>query len=114
MNNTPQTNANSAMNVVRFRPRNASAFPKKRAGNASTHNVCALLDLSRYELCDHSRHDPDSRKPGLDDFRHRMRVSIAAFFFLIALVGLAAADVLKLEEVQMSCPIETTPCGPLI
>jgi len=43
-----------------------------------------------------------------------MRVNIAVFIFLIALAGLAAADVIKLEKAQVSCPIETAPCGPLI
>ena len=43
-----------------------------------------------------------------------MRVNIAALIFLVALAGLAAADVLKLEETQMSCAIETVSCGPLI
>jgi hypothetical protein len=114
MNNSPQTSANFGINVVGFRRRDAGAFPKKRARDVATHDVSELLDLSRYELCDHSRHDPDSRKSGLDDFRHRMRVNIAALIFVVALAGLAAADVLKLEEAQMSCPVETAPCGPLI
>jgi hypothetical protein len=114
MSNSPQTSANFKINVVRFRPRDASAFPGKRTRDVSTHDVYDLLDLSRYELCDHSRHEPDSRKPGFDDFRHRIRVNIAALVFLVALVGLAAADVLKLEETQMSCAVETVPCGPLI
>jgi hypothetical protein len=114
MNNSPQTSANSGMNVVRLRRRDATAFPRKRTRDVATHDVCELLDLSRYERCDYSRHEPDSPKSGLDDFRHRMRVNIAALIFLVALVGLAAADVLKLEETQMSCAVETVPCGPLI
>jgi hypothetical protein len=118
MNNSPQTSANIGanigMNVVRFRQRDASALPKKHTRDVATHDLCDLLDLSRYELCDHSRHEPDSPKSGLDDFRHRMRVNIAALIFLVALAGLAAADVLKLEETQMSCAIETVSCGPLI
>jgi hypothetical protein len=114
MKNSPQTSSNFGMNVIRFRPRDASAFPKKRTRDVVTHDVCDLLDLSRYELCDHSRHEPDSPKSGLDDFRHRMRVNIAALIFLVALVGLAATDVLKLEKTQMSCAIEAVGCGPLI
>ena len=43
-----------------------------------------------------------------------MRVNIAALIFLAALVGLAAADVLKLEKTQMPCAVATFPCGPLI
>jgi len=114
MHNLPRTSANFETNVVRFRPRDTGAFPKERTRDVATHDICDLLDLSRYELCDHSRHKADSQKSGLDDFRHRMRVNIAALIFLVALVGLAAADVLKLEETQMSCAIETVPCGPLI
>ena len=123
MNNSPQTTANSGgksgINVVRFRRRDASAFPRKRTRDVATHDlathdICELLDLSRYERCDYSRHEPDSPKSGLDGFRHRMRVNIAALIFLAALVGLAAADVLKLEKTQMSCAVETVPCGPLI
>jgi hypothetical protein len=114
MGDTPRTSPNFERNVVRFRPRDAGPFPEKRPPDSAAHDVCALLDLSRYELSDHSRCDPHSRKSGLDDFKHRMRANIAALIFLVALAGLAAADVLKLEEAQMSCPVETTPCGPLI
>jgi hypothetical protein len=105
MNDTPQTSANFEMNVVRFRSRDATALPGRRARDVSTHDICEGLDLSRYELRDHSRHDPDSGKPGLDDFKYRMRANIAALIFLVVLVGLAAADVLKLEA-QVSCPVE--------
>jgi hypothetical protein len=89
LNNTPQTTA-------RFRPRDAAAFAAKRALDASTDNICDLLDLSRYELSDRSRNDSDLQKDGPDDFEHRMRANIAALIFLVALVGLAATDVLKL------------------
>jgi hypothetical protein len=110
MDDTPQTSANFEMNVVRFRSRDATAFPGKRARDVSTNDVCEVLDLSRYELRDHSRHDPDSRKPGLDDFKYRMRLNIAALIFVVALAGLAAADVLKLEA-RISCPVETACYG---
>jgi hypothetical protein len=84
------------MNVVRFRPREATAFAEKRALDASTGNTRDLLDLSRYELSDRSRNDLDLQKDGPDDFEHRMRVNVAAMIFLVALAGLAATDVLKL------------------
>jgi hypothetical protein len=96
LNNTPQTTESFAMNVVRFRPRDATAFAEKRAQDASTGNICDLLDLSRYELNDRSRNDLDLQKDGPDDFEHRMRANIAALIFLVALAGLAATDVLKL------------------
>jgi hypothetical protein len=84
------------MNVVRFRPGDATAFAEKGALETSTNNICELLDLSRYELSDRSRNDLDSQKDGPDDFEHRMRANIAALIFLVALAGLAATDVLKL------------------
>jgi hypothetical protein len=98
------------MNVVRFRPRAATAFPKKRALDAPTNNICELLDLSRYELRDRSPHGLNSQKDGPDDFKHRMRANITALVFLVALTGLAAAEVLKLEA-QISCPTTMAPCG---
>src|ERR1019366_6402641 len=97
------------MTVVRFRPRQATAFPEKRARDASTNNICELLDLSRYELRGRSRSALVSEKDDSDDFKHRMRANIMALIFLVALVGLAAADVLKLEA-QISCPTKTAPC----
>jgi hypothetical protein len=51
----------------------------------------------------------DSPKDDADDFKHRMRVNITALIFLVVLVGLAAADVLKLEA-EISCPTKTAPC----
>jgi hypothetical protein len=98
------------MTVVRFRPREATAFPEKRALDASTNNIGELLDLSRYELRGRSRNALDSQKDGPDDFKHRMRANIMALIFLVALAGLAAADVLKLEA-QISCLTKTAPCG---
>jgi hypothetical protein len=97
------------MNVVRFRPRQVTPFPEKRARDASTNNICELLDLSRYELRGRSRSVLDSQKDDADDFKHRMRVNITALIFLVVLVGLAAADVLKLET-EISCPTKTAPC----
>jgi len=94
MNSTPQTGENS--NVVRFRPRRATAVSEKRAMDASAHNICELLDLSRYELRDRSRNHLDLQKTGPDDYRHQMRANMMALIFLVALAGLAAADVLKL------------------
>jgi hypothetical protein len=98
------------MNVVRFRPREATAFPEKRALDVSANNICELLDLSRYELRGRSRSVLDSQKDGPDDFKHRMRANITALIFLVALTGLAAAEVLKLEA-QISFPTTTAPCG---
>jgi hypothetical protein len=88
-------NESCEMNVVRFRPSDATAFAEKRV-RASTSNICELLDLSRYELSDRSRSDLDLQEDSPDDFEHRMRANIAALIFLVALVGLAATDVLKL------------------
>jgi hypothetical protein len=84
------------MNVVRFRPSDATAFAEKRKLDASASNIFELLDLSRYELSDRSRDDLDSQNDGPDDFKYQMRANIAALVFLVALAGLAATDVLKL------------------
>ena len=112
MNNTPQTGETFEINVVRFRPRDGTAFSEKRALDDSTNNICELLDLSRYELRDRSRKDLDAKKDIPDDFKHRIRTNIMALIFLLALAGLAAADVLKLKA-QISCPTETAPCAPI-
>jgi hypothetical protein len=90
------TNESFEMSVVRFRPSDATAFADNRALDASTSNICELLDLSRYELGDRSRNDLDSQKDGPGDFEYQMRANIAALIFLVALAGLAATDVLKL------------------
>lgn len=111
MHNTPETSEKFEINVVRFRPRNVTASPEKRALYASNH-LCELLDLSRYESRDRSRTDLNAGKDGPDDFNHRIRASVMALIFLLALAGLAAADVLKLEA-QISCPTETAPCAPI-
>jgi len=95
LNNTPQTAESLEMNVVRFRPSGATAFAEKRV-HGSTSDICELLDLSRYELSDRSRNDLDLPEDSPDDFEHRMRANIAALILLLALVGLAATDVLKL------------------
>jgi hypothetical protein len=107
MNNTRQTGETFEINVVRFRLRDGTAFSEKRALD-----ICELLDLSRYELRDRSRKDLDAKKDIPDDFKHRIRTNIMALIFLLALAGLAAADVLKLEA-QISCPTETAPCAPI-
>jgi hypothetical protein len=97
------------MNVVRFRPRQATALPEKCAREASTNNICELLDLSRYESSGRSRNAFESQEDDPDDFKHRMRANIMALIFLVVLVGLAAADVLKLEA-EISCPTKAAPC----
>ncbi len=112
MRPTSQPGNDFETNVVRFRPRDAAAFPEKRAPDASTADICELLDLSRYQLPDRDRNDLDVREDGPDDFRHRMRANILAVIFLIVLAGLAAADVLKLEA-QVSCPTRMAPCSPI-
>ena len=107
MNDTPQTTAYFGANVVRFRPRDATALPRKVARHASTDNIYKLLDLSRYELRDQPRNDLHSRQDGADDYNHRMRTNIAALIFLVALIGLGVTDVLKLERAQIMHPAET-------
>ena len=97
------------MSVVRFRPHQVTPFPERHARDASTDNIYDLLDLSRYELRGRSRNAFDSREDDPDDFKHRMRANIMALIFLAVLVGLAAADVLKLEA-EISCPTKTAPC----
>ena len=42
----------------------------------------------------------DFQSDAPDDFKYRMCVNIAAMIFVVALAGLAAADVLKLERAQ--------------
>jgi hypothetical protein len=100
----------SRMKVVRFRPRQGTAFPEQRSRGVSTKDICELLDLSRYELRGRSRNTVDSRDDP-DDFKHRMRVNIVALIFLVAMAGLAATEVLKLEA-QISCSRNTTTCRP--
>jgi hypothetical protein len=112
MNNTRQTSETFGINVVRFRPRDGTAFSEKRALDDSTNNICEMLDLSRYELRDRSRQELDAKKDIPDEFKHRIRANIMALIFLLALAGLAAADVLKLEA-QISCPTEKAPCAPI-
>jgi hypothetical protein len=112
MRNTPQPSKTSEINVVRFRPRDGTACSEKRALDDSTSHICDLLDLSRYECPDRPRQDLDAKKDTADDFKHRIRTSIMALIFLLALAGLAAAEVLKLEA-QISCPTESAPCAPI-
>jgi hypothetical protein len=100
---------NFEMNVVRFRPRRPMAFPQKCARDGSSNDIFELLDLSRYESRGRSRNALDSKKDDPDDFKHRMRANIMALIFLVALVGLAAAELLKLEA-QISCPTKTVTC----
>jgi hypothetical protein len=111
MHNTPKTSKNCETTVVSFRPRNVTTSPEKRAADTSN-QLCELLDLSRYELRDRSGADLHARKDGPDDFDHRIRTSVLALIFVLALAGLAAADVLKLEA-KISCPTETAPCAPI-
>jgi hypothetical protein len=111
MHNTPKTGKNPEVTVIRFRPRNVTTSPEKRAPDASNH-LCELLDLSRYESRDRSAADLHARKDDPDDFNHRLRASVLALIFLLALAGLAAADVLKLEA-RISCPAGTGPCAPI-
>jgi hypothetical protein len=110
MNNRPRTSEKFEIDVVKFRRRDATAFREHRAPDVSTNNICELLDLSRYELADRSRNEFDSQKDGPDDFKHRMCANIAALILLVALAGLAATDVVKLEA-QISCLAETALCG---
>ena len=103
MQDTLQTRVTRERNVIGFRPRDAAGLSKKQCRNASSSNIYKLLDLSRYELRDDLRNlHPDAP----DDFKYRMRVNIAAMIFVVALAGLAAADVLKLERAQWP-PAET-------
>lgn len=83
--------------VIGFRPRDAAGLSKKHGRNVSSSNIYKLLDLSRYELRDDS---PNVQPDTSGDFKYRMRVNIAAMVFVVALAGLAAADVLKLERAQ--------------
>jgi hypothetical protein len=110
INRTPQTSKKREMNVVKFRLRDAPSLPEKRGIHAGTNNIYDLLDLSRYELRNHSRNDLDTLKDDLDDFKHRMRANILALILLVALAGLAASEVLKVEA-QISCPAKTARCG---
>jgi hypothetical protein len=92
----PQTGESFEMNVVRFRPHDAVSFPKRHALDGSSKNICELLNLSRYDLRDHTSNDWNSRKDVPDNFNCRMRMNLMALIFLVALAALAAVDVLKL------------------
>jgi hypothetical protein len=85
------------------------AFPQKRARDGSSNDICELLDLSRYESRGRSRNAFNSRNGDPDDFKRQMRANITALIFLVALAGLAAAELLKLEA-QISCPTKTVSC----
>ena len=101
MRDTLHTRPKYRGNVVGFRPRDAKGFSEKHGRNVATGNIYKLLALSRYELRDDSRTGSrDFRYDARDDFKYRMRVNIAAMIFVVALAGLAAADVLKLERTQ--------------
>lgn len=107
MRDTLQTSTRHEGNVIGFQPRDAAGLSKKRGRNVSSSNIYKLLDLSRYELRDDSRTGSrDFQCAPPDDFKYRMRVNIAAMIFVVALAGLAAADVLKLERAQWP-PAET-------
>jgi hypothetical protein len=92
----PQTDENIEGNVVRFRPRDTVSFANKHPFNNPSKNICELLDLSRYELRDHSSNDVNSHQDVPDNFNYRMRTNIMALLFVVALAALAAVDVLKL------------------
>jgi hypothetical protein len=92
----PQIGENCEMNVVRFRPRDTVSFPNKHPLDDSSKNICELLNLSRYELRDHSSNDVNSHQDVPDNFNYRMRTNLMALIFLVALAALAAVDVLKL------------------
>jgi hypothetical protein len=61
--------------VIQFRPRTTADAPKARA-EIGPPRTPAPQDLSQYER---------SSEP--DDYRHRMRVNIAAGLFTVALIG---------------------------
>jgi hypothetical protein len=111
MHTRPAAGKSCEIIVLEFRPRRATAPPDKPAPEASN-QLCELLDLSRYESRDRSRIDLNAGKYGPDDYGHRIRVSVMALIFLLALVGLAAADVVKLEA-EVSCPTGGVPCSPI-
>ena len=98
MRDTLHTEIQRGSNVVEFRPRTVTTSADTQAREVSVDHIHALLDLSRYELRKFSG--------GADEFGRRMRINIAALIFVVALAGLAAADVLKLERAQWP-PAET-------
>jgi hypothetical protein len=110
MNDTPPTVANYDMNVVRFQPRGVSAFRGKRVPAVSSGNIYRLLSLARYE----GRGDRGLQKESPEDFGRRMRANIAAFIFVVLLAGLAAVDVIKLEQRQIVSPAAAIPLSPMI
>ncbi|MDQ8728666.1 hypothetical protein [Bradyrhizobium sp. LHD-71] len=61
--------------VIKFRPRTSAEAPKTRTAQVSPLRP-PPPDLSRYE---------QSSEP--DDYRHRMRMNIAAGLFTVALIG---------------------------
>lgn len=96
-------------NVIRFRPRDAAGRRGPMHGHEHAQDAAApdqpaprpfeLLELARYQA--HPRRDlmvrDDVKDAGREDFKLRMRVNIAAMMFLVALAGLAAGTVLRLE-----------------
>ena len=62
--------------VIKFRPRTTADAPKTRAEQLAPLRPPPPQDLSQYER---------SSEP--DDYRHRMRINIAAGLFTVALIG---------------------------
>jgi hypothetical protein len=110
MNDTPPTIANYDVNVVQFQPRRVSAFPGKRIPAVAAGNIYKLLSLARYE----GRGDGNFQKESPEDFGRRMRANIAAFVFVVLLAGLAAVDVIKLEQRQIVPSAAAISLSPLI
>jgi hypothetical protein len=110
MNDTPPITAKYDMNVVQFQPRRVSAFSGKRVPAVSADNIYKLLSLARYE----GRGDRGFQNETPEDFGRRMRANIAAFIFVVLLAGLAAVDVIKLEQRQIVSPAAAIPLSPMI
>jgi hypothetical protein len=79
--------------VIKFRPRTTADAPKTRAEHLAPLRTPAPQDLSQFE-----------RTSEPDDYRHRMRINIAAGLFTVTLIGfgvwlaIAIADLRRTQD----------------
>jgi hypothetical protein len=96
--------------VIKFRPRTAAETAKHRAEPTAAPPQTQPSDLSRYE-----------RASEPDDYRHRMRMNIAAGLFTVALIGfgvwlaMSIADLRRTQDCilygRRDCAVIPQPTG---
>jgi hypothetical protein len=89
-NRRGRSNSDNRGKVLKYRPPKPNAESEKPAGDVSETNVVRLLDLSKYER---------PREPP-DEFKARMTENLAALVVLGVFIGIAATDVIAIEQLQ--------------